>query len=85
MNGLISFLGVSLYVKIIFYIINEVSNIFVLFLQYTCMDTQFKCKGNDTVSDFCITQLKHCDGNPDCPNKEDEENCPPKTCQSNQV
>ncbi|XP_075238130.1 LDL receptor protein 1 isoform X2 [Lycorma delicatula] len=52
--------------------------------QYTCMDTQFKCKGNDTVSDFCISQLKHCDSNPDCPNKEDEKNCPPKTCQSNQ-
>jgi hypothetical protein len=54
-------------------------------LQYTCLNTQFKCRGNGTVSDRCIPASKQCDGHPDCLAGEDEHNCPPKTCPPNQV
>ncbi|XP_047119261.1 low-density lipoprotein receptor-related protein 1 [Schistocerca piceifrons] len=51
---------------------------------YTCLSTQFKCKGNETVSDHCIPLTRKCDDYPDCLAGEDEQNCPPKTCPHNQ-
>jgi hypothetical protein len=59
--------------------------VFICLLQYTCLNTQYKCPGNGTVSDHCIPINKQCDGHPDCIAGEDEENCPPKTCPPNQV
>ncbi|XP_069676734.1 low-density lipoprotein receptor-related protein 1 isoform X1 [Periplaneta americana] len=52
--------------------------------QYTCLGTQFKCKGNASVSDRCIPLSKQCDGHADCLAEEDEQDCPPKTCPPNQ-
>lgn len=47
---------------------------------YNCLTTQFKCKGNGTISDKCIPINKRCNGQTDCPLEEDELNCPPPTC-----
>lgn len=63
----------------------SVSPPLITLLQYTCLNTQYKCRGNETVSDRCIPINKQCDGHPDCIAGEDEENCPPKTCPPNQV
>jgi len=63
----------------------SVSPPLICLLQYTCLNTQYKCRGNETVSDRCIPINKQCDGHPDCIAGEDEENCPPKTCPPNQV
>jgi hypothetical protein len=51
---------------------------------YTCLGKQFKCAGNGTVSGFCISADKKCNHHVDCPNGEDEVNCPPKVCPKNQ-
>ncbi|XP_046386652.1 prolow-density lipoprotein receptor-related protein 1 isoform X2 [Ischnura elegans] len=48
--------------------------------KHICLNTQFKCHGNETVQDKCIPKSKHCDGNLDCPGGEDEHDCPDKTC-----
>ncbi|KAG8233630.1 hypothetical protein J437_LFUL001041, partial [Ladona fulva] len=52
--------------------------------KHTCLNTQFKCHGNETLQDKCIPIAKRCDGNVDCAGEEDEEECPPKTCPPNQ-
>uniref|UniRef100_A0A8D8SCE1 Low-density lipoprotein receptor-related protein 1 n=2 Tax=Cacopsylla melanoneura TaxID=428564 RepID=A0A8D8SCE1_9HEMI len=48
--------------------------------EYTCLNTQFKCKGGSKKNDFCISLLKRCNGIRDCPLGEDEQNCLPKKC-----
>ena len=45
---------------------------------------QFKCKGNGTISGFCIPADKKCNHHVDCPGGEDEVDCPPKVCPKNQ-
>ncbi len=52
--------------------------------EYTCLGKQFKCKGNSTISGFCISADKKCNHQVDCPGGEDEVNCPPKVCPKNQ-
>jgi low-density lipoprotein receptor-related protein 1 (alpha-2-macroglobulin receptor) len=51
---------------------------------YTCLNTQFRCQGNDTVSPRCIPSKFRCNKNVDCPLGEDEADCPPATCPPNQ-
>ena len=51
---------------------------------YTCLPSQFKCRGNGTVADRCIDAAQRCDEHADCPLGEDELHCPPLTCPSNQ-
>lgn len=51
---------------------------------YSCLDTQFRCNGNDTVDPYCIPLNQRCDLHIDCPSGEDEENCPIVTCPPNQ-
>jgi low-density lipoprotein receptor-related protein 1 (alpha-2-macroglobulin receptor) len=51
---------------------------------YTCLGKQFKCKGNATVSGFCLPADKKCNHHQDCPGGEDEIDCPPKVCPKNQ-
>lgn len=53
--------------------------------QYNCLSTQFKCKGNNTMSDKCIPSGKRCNDQKDCPFGEDEQDCPPATCPPTQV
>lgn len=53
--------------------------------QYTCLSTQFKCKGNGTIPDRCISMKKQCDGIPDCLLGDDEHDCQAKTCLPSQV
>jgi hypothetical protein len=67
------------------FVLSVIFYYFCLLLQYTCLSTQFKCRGNGTLSDRCILISKQCDGHPDCLAGEDEHNCPPKTCPPNQV
>ncbi|XP_017777455.1 PREDICTED: low-density lipoprotein receptor-related protein 1 [Nicrophorus vespilloides] len=47
---------------------------------YTCLDKQFRCKGNSTVSPRCIPGDQRCDKIKHCPLGEDEEGCPPSKC-----
>lgn len=48
------------------------------------METHFKCSGNGTKQAFCINNVLRCNGLRDCPNGEDELNCP-KNCKQNEV
>ncbi|ENN73359.1 hypothetical protein YQE_10039, partial [Dendroctonus ponderosae] len=52
--------------------------------QYTCLNTQFRCEGNATVSPRCIPLNMRCNKVPNCPLGEDELDCPPVTCPSTQ-
>ncbi|KAI9558491.1 hypothetical protein GHT06_015278 [Daphnia sinensis] len=53
--------------------------------KHTCLSSQFKCRGNGTLSDRCIDSNQRCDDHADCPLGEDEKDCPPPvTCPSNQ-
>nr|XP_018901907.1 PREDICTED: prolow-density lipoprotein receptor-related protein 1 [Bemisia tabaci] len=49
--------------------------------EYTCFTDYFKCKGNGTVSSFCIPDSKRCNKKVDCPLGEDELGCEAKTCE----
>ncbi|KAL3288606.1 hypothetical protein HHI36_003043 [Cryptolaemus montrouzieri] len=51
---------------------------------YTCLSTQFRCPGNDTIPPRCIPDKNHCNKQVDCPLGEDELDCPPVTCPPNQ-
>jgi len=46
--------------------------------------THFKCSGNATRHAFCIPNDLKCNGRVNCPNGEDEHNCP-LTCKPDQV
>ncbi|XP_041974246.1 low-density lipoprotein receptor-related protein 1 [Aricia agestis] len=50
--------------------------------QFTCLSTQWKCRGNVTagVAARCIPSGARCDGEPDCHDGDDERDCPPPTC-----
>ncbi|CAH1393043.1 unnamed protein product [Nezara viridula] len=48
--------------------------------KYPCLNSQFKCVGNNTVKDKCILRQKQCDGRLDCPLGQDEDNCQEVTC-----
>lgn len=49
--------------------------------EYTCLNTQFKCKGTPSQGgDHCIPLSKKCDGYKDCPLGEDEQECLPPKC-----
>ncbi|KAB0803781.1 hypothetical protein PPYR_00751 [Photinus pyralis] len=51
---------------------------------YTCLNNQFRCPGNESVTARCIPSSQRCDRNKDCPLGEDEFKCPPATCPPNQ-
>ncbi|KAJ8961610.1 hypothetical protein NQ314_005912 [Rhamnusium bicolor] len=51
---------------------------------YTCLNTQFRCEGNGTITPRCIPSKLRCNKQIDCPLGEDEANCPPATCPPNQ-
>lgn len=53
--------------------------------KYPCLNSQFKCVGNDTVKDKCILRQKQCDGKLDCPLGQDEDNCQEVTCSPDHV
>ncbi|KAK9892226.1 hypothetical protein WA026_019028 [Henosepilachna vigintioctopunctata] len=51
---------------------------------YTCLSSQFRCPGNDSIPSRCIPAKSRCNKLLDCPLGEDELNCPPVTCSANQ-
>ncbi|XP_056636916.1 low-density lipoprotein receptor-related protein 1 isoform X1 [Diorhabda sublineata] len=53
-------------------------------LNYTCLNTQFRCDGNATHPPKCISSKQRCNKQIDCPGGDDEQNCPPVVCPPNQ-
>ncbi|KAF7273554.1 hypothetical protein GWI33_013751, partial [Rhynchophorus ferrugineus] len=52
--------------------------------KHTCLNTQFRCEGNETTPSICIPNSMRCNKVKNCPLGEDELHCPPVTCQANQ-
>ena len=46
-----------------------------------CLPSQFKCPTSANKQAFCIEKRDQCDGVPNCPNGEDENDCAADTCQ----
>lgn len=52
--------------------------------QHVCLQSQFKCPANGTISAHCISGTSRCDDLNDCPGHEDELDCPEKQCVAHQ-
>ena len=65
----ISTIALEYFVKIIFVVV------FAFTAQFWCVAGQFQCRNSSEAHAECINPAFLCDGDPDCSDESDEQNC----------